>query len=293
MSTTSSSNQSWLVTVMGLLRHNGAVMLAGESVSEAEGPVPTYLARLLDFDDRGFLIERPQGKDAIRFMREGSPIFMLLIDGSQRLELASIVTELTRYQLNERMTVAAARLAMPHDVRSAQRRNYFRVMVSGLKLNPVTFIPPEVSPEAPAEASPEADPAPPEVSPEAEVRPEPTPESSADAPQEDQPIEVRPFEAKLLNLGGGGVGVEAPRWVRQQLPLCDTYHCRLTLPDIEDVITVVGKVVHCRPQQQDTVYLGVQFEFDDPAQESAVVDQLVRFTTVVQRRQLRHQRRQD
>lgn len=93
-----------------------------------------------------------------------------------------------------------------------------------------------------------------------------------------------PFSARLMNIGGGGVGlmigkgeaVAAERsrmiWMRVKL-----------MPHIPAPLALTGKVVHTHLDSAQNLYAGVAFEFAfNPAHKEFVVSQVARYVNQVQ-----------
>jgi len=93
-----------------------------------------------------------------------------------------------------------------------------------------------------------------------------------------------PFSARLMNLGGGGLGLVIERgdaaaaersrlvWVRMNL-----------MPHIPSPLGMTAKIVHTHLDSAQNLYAGVAFEFGyNPSHRDFVVDQITRYVNTVQ-----------
>lgn len=233
---------------------------------------PTYRVRLLSLEG-GVLVERPQSADAARYLRDGTVLRVLAAEKDDRWEFVAAVAGQELHALNRATKVPAVRLSPTGAARSAQRRSFFRVSAAGVPLKPVWLRPMEGVKPAPSPAELEANPG--------QLAAEPLA----------APLYLHePFPTTLLNVGGGGIGVEAPLRVAQQLPRILSYSARLELPTLPRAIDVATKLVHLQPRDDGTHYMGLAFEFADPAAKRRDVDLLCKFTTWLQRQQLQRRK---
>ncbi len=112
-------------------------------------------------------------------------------------------------------------------------------------------------------------------------------------PTELDPTE--PMEARLLNISAGGMGLKLQHFGPATARICANrnYNCRFHLPGQPEPLEVVGRLVHLESMHQmaeEALYLGVEFQFADALQKRRTQDQIVRFTTALQRKRLQRQR---
>ncbi len=97
--------------------------------------------------------------------------------------------------------------------------------------------------------------------------------------------EVGPrFSASLVNVGGGGVGLLVSKEDSTAAGRCRLLWVRLNLtPEIPAPLGLTAKVVHTHLDSAQNLYLGAAFDFDfNPAHRDFVVDQIARYTNIVQ-----------
>ena len=101
--------------------------------------------------------------------------------------------------------------------------------------------------------------------------------------------EVGPkFHARLVNIGGGGLGLDVnPNdsstigrhrlfWIRFLLP-----------PDMSTPICATAKMVHSHIQSNQHLYAGMAFDFSfNPGHQRFVVEQICRYIAIQQRIQM-------
>lgn len=250
------TDMTWHETLAALCRRNGTVEV--RPIPRHEVLTPTFRVRLLSFGDGGLVIERPQKIDAGRYLVRGADVRVLAADGDNRWELDTTVDGPATCALNEQTVVPALRLTQPWSARSGQRRQFFRVNTSSARLAPVVLQPIE------------------------ETNPFVLPASREFA---DDP--ARPFNARLLNIGGGGLGVEAPQRVAAKLARHMRYRCGLNLPQLSGPLLLIARVVHLEPMPDGTAYLGLYFEFEDSHHRQHCADEICRFTAWFQRQERR------
>ena len=102
--------------------------------------------------------------------------------------------------------------------------------------------------------------------------------------------EVGPmFQAQLLNISGGGMGLVVDRSDMQVATSKPFWWMRVDLrPDIPAPIAVSARLAHTHIDSTQALYCGVAFEFGhDASQRDFVVSLFARFTDELQRRQIR------
>ena len=205
------------------------------------------------------VVERPQHAGMLDELQSGEVLSVLLVRDSVRLQGRCRIVSRTRFELNEHTRVVALQLAPAEDVGSAQRRQFFRVSAAGEDVPPVLLQP--LLPDADAEGG-----------------------------YRDADLDV--IKAKLVNIGGGGVGliVSASQALLEALPNCRYYDCCIELPAVQECVRARGQLVHIQPNQDKTFYLGMKFAFATPRERRVAEDQVVKFTTNIERRHLRHKR---
>ncbi|QYU69857.1 hypothetical protein J4558_06950 [Leptolyngbya sp. 15MV] len=171
----------------------------------------------------------------------------------------------------------AMRLRMPEHVERCQRRNFYRVSTVELNLptvevwsiiNPTTVGPAEVANrtqildllDRPQAARPNAEPA---------VLPEVGPK----------------FTARLMNVGGGGVGLLIEPHLAQAIDRSRYFWLRLDLtPTIPAPLAMTARLAHTHIDSLQNVYAGMAFEWPfNAGHRDFVVEQIRRYATSLQR----------
>ncbi|MFW6060131.1 MAG: flagellar brake protein [Phycisphaeraceae bacterium] len=261
------SRRLWQDMLADLAARNGSVELtpltgatgdpsaeAGEQAGAIVSAAAPCRSRLLAVgEDGSLLVELPQTPEKAAALREAAEMEVLLASAGQRWVGRCRVLRAVRHQLNRRTTVVALRLGKAAQVRSAQRRRFYRVSTAGLAMEPLWL----------------------------------WPRTDANEPR---PPAVK---ARLVNLSGSGMGLrlEHPHTTAGDAWHGQVYHCRLCLPGEDEPVTVDAQVVHVEPADHDTLQLGLAFAFAGDAEQRRVQDQIVRFTTELERQRLRRQRR--
>jgi hypothetical protein len=93
-----------------------------------------------------------------------------------------------------------------------------------------------------------------------------------------------PFSAKLLNIGGGGVGLMVGRDESGAAQQSRLIWLRINLmPQIKAPIALTAKIVHTHLDSGQNLYVGAAFDFAfNPGHRDFVVDQVTRYVNRVQ-----------
>jgi len=243
----------WKPIYADLAQRNGSVEATlVHRHRDGEGTPPTYKVRLLQFEDDMVIIERPQ-RTGDEGLGKGDHIRLLATDGSQRVECETQVLRGGNFKLNAQQSVPALQLAPPAYGQSAQRRNFYRASLAAAKLQ--------------ASAQPVDD--------------------AGEATPDTEPISTR-----VINLSGGGIGLEAPQSAAQRVEAASRYRVILPIPLDDEPIAVVVRQVHLQFREDGTSYLGLAFDWAgvEPTDQRRRTDAIVAFATEVQRDQIRRQR---
>lgn len=258
------SRRLWEQILHELATRNEAVELTplSETTDEpgdeaASSRARSYRSRVLAAGkDGSLLVELPTApQDAASALKAAPAVEVVVTRAGQRWAGECPALGPIRHQLNGQTTVIALRLGEAVQVRSAQRREFYRVTTSGLRMDPLWL----------------------------------RPQVAFDDPKQSLPL----ARAHLVNLSGSGLGVrlEHPELTANTVQHGQMFRCRFQLPGEPDPVTVSARVVQIEPAEQQMVYLGMELVFADDAEQRRVQDQLVRFATEVERHRLRRQRR--
>lgn len=255
--------RKWLEIIKGLAEQNGSVRVCLSSKPIGEGG-QCARTRVLALDGDGqTLIEEPGFREVGGRLRPGAEIDVLVVSEGIRLVGYCQVAEQVKYALNKKTRVDALLLSPPTKVESGQLRDFYRAPVgAGVDIDPVLLW------------LDEAD----------ELTAERAGEAGID------PLTVH--KALLLNISGGGVGLAlaADKALASVLQIGTSCVLRAELPELDEPLEQRGRLVHVDKLDHGDLYLGIQFQFDDPAVQKRVEDQMQRLSVWLQRRVLKKDR---
>ncbi|MBS0191283.1 MAG: hypothetical protein U0573_15755 [Phycisphaerales bacterium] len=231
-----------------------------------------WRVRIVRMDDNELVVEAPTAMGNAIHLNPDIEIVGVIAVGQNKWMFRSTTLGMTATPGPRGLMMPAVRLRMPQDVERCQRRQHLRVSTAEIRL-------PEV------ECYPLLDPA--SAAP-AEV-------ACRDAIQRGIPQgsdllpEVGPmFKAKLVNIGGGGVGVLVPKGESSSFGRSGLIWTRFDLrPEIVAPLGVTARVAHTHLTHDQETYAGISFEFAfHGAYRPFVADLLVRYLQVLQERQM-------
>ena len=170
------------------------------------------------------------------------------------------------------------RLEMPTGVERCQRRGFYRMSTAEIAMPSV-----EVWPLLDAATVALA-----EVANRARIQDLLASDITGRAGAHDEPVlpEVGPrFNARLLNIGGGGAGLIVDQKEAGSLERARHFWLRIDLrPNIPAPIAMTARLAHTRLDSGMNVHAGMAFEFSfHPAHRQFVVDQITRYVNLLQR----------
>lgn len=242
-----------------------------------------WRVRLLDLTADEIVVEQPfaLGK-AIEFTKAIRFVAILAI-GQNRWMFHTTFLGPTTFSPRTGRPVNALRLSMPDTVERCQRRNHYRVETAALSL-PDVEVWPLLDPKTVLVA---------------ERANELAWEQHANEGILSPPIsrmeeefilpEVGPkFPAKLMNLGGGGVGLLVKAADAAPLHRHRLFWLRISLPqEMATQICATAKSVHTHMAASQDYYAGMAFDFTfNPAHQDFVVRQIARSVALQQRAQM-------
>jgi c-di-GMP-binding flagellar brake protein YcgR len=239
------------------------------------GPDVMWRVRLIGVADDHLAVEHPAAVGHPVHIAAGTPLVAVMAVGQNRWIFHTAV-EGTIPGAPGRAPLL--RIASPERVERCARRDFLRVSTAELRLASVECYPLlEPASVGAAEAANRATIATMQAS----------PVHLAQAPAPEILPEVGPsFRARLMNIGGGGVGLlvdknDATAATRHRL-----LWLRLDLtPTIPAPIAITGKQAHTHIDSEQNLYLGVAFEFAfNPSHRSFVAEQIARYVGMLQAR---------
>lgn len=266
------------------------IAVARDFQEDQSGRHLVWRVRLLDLSDDAIVVEQPTTLGQVIQLSPGIELVAILAIGQNRWMFSTTVLGRAEGAPGERREVGAVRLAMPRAVERCQRRNFYRVETASLVL-PQVEIWPLLDPKSvlPAERANE-------LQMERDHR---RAENATGAPADaaagdggDLMPEVGPkFVATLLNIGGGGVGLEVSPNDSQALARHKLFWTRFALPpDLQTPICATAKIVHSHQQSNQHIYAGMAFDFSfNPGHQRYVVEQICRYIALQQKLQFQEQ----
>lgn len=236
---------------------------------EANSGDLVWRVRVIRFDDAELVVEAPVAMGNAIHLGEGVEVVGILSVGQNRWMFRSKTLGMTTTP-GPRGMMPALRLQMPEDVERCQRRQFLRVATAEVRLpevdcfpllDPMSAIPAEIACR----------------------------ESMHKGGNSTLMPEVGPvFKARLLNIGGGGVGLLVPRTETSGVNRSKLIWARFDLrPEMPAPLGVTARIVHTHLNHEQDVYAGVSFEFAfHAAYRPFVSDMLVNYVQTLQDKQM-------
>lgn len=286
-----SRTENWRRSLQRIAERGGALEIslprtqygtAGPSTERPGGDV-IWRVRLLDFDDNEILVERPTAMGAPIPLTDGVHLIGVMTVGQNRWMFHTrMISDAGR--IGGPRGGDAVRLEMPDNVERCTRRSFYRISTAGLILPEV-----EVRP-----LLNEASAVPAEIAVRERIESMMRDEVAGFVGGADEPLVMPevgpPSSAKLLNVGGGGVGLMLTQDAATGLESRRRHWMMIHLtPHIPAPLGVAAKLAHTRIDSEQRVYAGFAFEFDhNPAYRKFVVDILCAYSMLVQKEQFQN-----
>jgi hypothetical protein len=242
-----------------------------------------WRVRILNLTETDILIEQPVTLGQVMEIERGMSMVVILSIGQNRWTFnTTCMGSLTLPADDRRGGTPALRLTMPDAVQRCQRRNHYRVETP-LTL-PRIDVWPLLDPRSvvPAERAHE-------IQFEIDMGRMTGQLDSLRMDFESVMPEVGPkFNATLLNLGGGGVGLRVEPDCAAALSRHKVFWLRFALPPaLKTPICASAKLVHTHMESNHDTYAGMAFDFSfNPSHQRFVVDQICRYIAMQQREQM-------
>lgn len=271
-----SRTNEWRRCLQQIFERGGAIEIAVahpeantlEPIAHVSGGDIVWRVRVLDLTDEEIVVEQPSALGrAIDFAADIDLVGAIAI-GQNRWAFRS--THIGLAELRGPRPVRVMRIRMPDRVERSIRRQ-LRVDTTGLRL-PQIDVWPLLDPKSVVIAERYN-----EVAFEASLQGEAYRDPAE--PEEMMPTVGPRFQATLMNLGGGGMGLRVEAEDSMQFSHHRVFWLRATLkPELEVPVCCTGKVVHTHIDSAMRTYAGVQFDFSfHPAHERFVAEQIRRY----------------
>ncbi len=236
-----------------------------------------WRVRLVSVSEREVVVEPPVALGQQLDLEVGANLVCAITIGQNRwMFKSSILGTVTKHGHStpgpQHKPARLLRLELPEQVERCARRNFYRVSTAELAL-PIVECWPLIDPSSVAPA---------EFANRLQVM-----GSASPLPVGDEPLvlpEVGPrFNARLVNLGGGGAGLIVEKPDASALDRARHFWLRVDLtPAIRAPIAMTARLAHTHIDSMQNVYAGMAFDFTfNPAHRSFVVEQITQYVSVV------------
>jgi c-di-GMP-binding flagellar brake protein YcgR len=280
---TRSRTEHWQRSLEKIIDRKGSIEISvrqSESKNGSDAAVSSDLVwrvRVICMRNDEVIVEQPQALGREIPLATGLELVCVLTVGQNRWMFTSRILGPATTRSADGVS-CAIRMTPPEKVERCSRRSFCRVSTVGLVL-PTVQVHPLVSATSlkPAEIA---------------VRERIESMERGGAVSTDEPMvlpEVGPaFEARLMNLGGGGVGLLVAPEEAAGLEGKRRFWMTIDLtPGIPAPVGVVTRLAHTRIDSEQRVYVGMSFEFDHhPEYKRFIVDLLTGFASSLQQEQL-------
>lgn len=295
-----SRTENWHRSLVQIHERGGALEITlPRYIGKTESGVPTvadsderqgvkniiWRVRILDMDRDWIIVDQPMALGQTFDLKENIELVGIIAIGQNRWMFRTNVIGKEKIDLSDgRSSTVGLKLRMPTDVERCQRRNFYRVSTVGLDLPKVTMYPLlDVRSAIVAETACRD-----EIY-ELEDKGVASKIGPDDITSLSLP-EVGPaLEARLMNIGGGGVGLILDSEEHGGLETHQAFWLRVDLrPEIPAPLGVVARLRHTHIDSSQRLYAGMSFDFShNSSYQKFLVDQLCKYVALVQRRQLR------
>lgn len=234
--------------------------------------------RILGLSDEEIHVELPGALGRPFRIDPGAPLVGIMAVGQNRWMFhTEVLGALTLH--GRQGETPALRLRMPDTVERCQRRTFDRISTASLTLPPVECWPLlDIRTAPPAEIA-------------SRVRLLDMLDADLTGPSMTDNESLMPdvgarMDARLSNIGGGGIGLVVDREVAAPLESGRLFWLRVDLaPVLPAPLSLVGRLAHTHIDSQQRVYAGLAFEFaHNTPHQRFVLDQIDRYLTAIQTR---------
>ncbi|MFG0293095.1 MAG: flagellar brake domain-containing protein [Phycisphaerales bacterium JB065] len=300
MPATRSRTENWHRSLVQIYERGGALEITlPRYLGKTESGVPTVVdtdsdqvakniiwrVRILDMDKDSIVVDQPMVLGQTFDLKDGIEIVGIIAIGQNRWMFRTKVLQKVKVELGGgRASATCLKLQMPTQVERCQRRNFYRVSTVGLDLPQVTMFPLlDIQTAIIAETACR----------EEIFSMEDKGLAGKIGPEDPASLrlpEVGPSrEARLMNIGGGGVGLILDSAQNSGMDTHQAFWIRIDLrPDIPAPLCAVARLRHTHIDSSQRLYAGLAFEFShNPSYQKFLVDQLCKYVAKLQRQQMR------
>jgi hypothetical protein len=266
-------SQRWRELLQQVCQRNGGVEIAVNRGDAATRGVSDLMwrVRLLSVGDADMVVEQPAAAGRPVRFDPGTPLVGVVSVGQNRWVFHSEVLP----SLTLGGAPAGLRLSLPQSLERCMRRDFLRVSTAQLRLPEVEcWILLDPTTVGPAEAANRQ-----------RIMDLQHGLVSRGASESDLLPEVgAKFSARLMNIGGGGVGLLVGRADAGVALQAKLLWLRINLmPDIPAPLAVTARVAHSHLDSAQDLHVGAAFNFEfNPSHRLFVVEQITRYANLVQ-----------
>lgn len=256
------------------------------SVEQTKGPEShtsanlVWRVRILRLAEAEIVVEQPNALGQTIRIDKGAKIVGVLAIGQNRWMFPTRAVGTIEIAQTDGRGISALRLEMPSSVERCQRRQFYRMSTTELRLPGVTCWP-LLDPTSAVAA---------EIANRAIISDLLRSQSTSPFDHEEpliMPEVGPPFKATLVNVGGGGAGLLVPPTESTSAARSRTLWVRIDLtPEIPVPLAVTAKIAHNHLDSAQNQYLGIAFDFSShAAHRDFVVSQITRYVRAAMERQ--------
>lgn len=268
----------WRRCLEQIHHRNGAIEIAVARDLEDEGAHLVWRVRVLGLSENELVVEPPVALGHTIPLDDGVHLVACIAVGQNRWMFATRLLGRVEARRPTGYCGPALRLELPATVKRCQRRDHFRVETAALNLPHVDAWP-LLDPKSVVVA---------ERMNELQIEPGSASDAIGSLGEDDVMPEVGPrFSARLLNVGGGGLGLDVAPEHHQVLSRHKLFWLRFPLPpELEFPICASTKLAHTHMQSNQHVYAGLAFDFTfNAGHQRFVAAQICRFIERLQHHQ--------
>ena len=253
----------------------------------SQGSDVIWRVRILSISDEEIVVEQPVVLGRAMDLDDGADLAGIISVGQNRWMFKTTLTHHAPIKLGGTRPVTGLCLKMPTTVERCQRREFYRVKTIGVQLPDVVCYPMRDPMSAIAA----------EIANRQEfIRRLDTPIAGSICEETPDALSLPevgpPFVAKLMNVGGGGIGLIVDPEDNTSLETARFLWLRIDLrPDLPFPLCVCARARHTHIDSTQSVYAGLSFEFGTRHEHKEfVIDQICKYVAAAQRDQMARQR---
>ncbi|MDP7009244.1 MAG: flagellar brake protein [Phycisphaerales bacterium] len=274
-----SRTTGWRRCLQQLVDHHGSLQIA-LSPSDSTGSDFVWRAKLIGMTQEEILVEMPTAAGEPLPLTKGVQLLAIMAIGQNRWMCRTSCLGTTTLRSRGR-EIVGLKLALPTTMERCQRRRDFRISTGSLVL-PEVSVWPLLDPRSVVLAERLC-----QLRFERALQGSQEPEALEG---NDSMPDVGPvLPATLVNIGGGGVGLQVSASDSSGLGRHRLYWLRFPLPGCEGPsLCVTAKQMHWHLESGGKTYMGMAFDFSfNPSHHRFVIQQITRAVAIQQREQFR------